>query len=154
MCSTPLLVSGLNECIANRTTLLCSLQYPWQHFLHVCMQVSRAEFILLWMTFVAIIYTDLETGIFAGVVFSVFYFAYSYAKVHPGITVSVLRVRSMCTDQDTSATQRGASLRPFRYFCGQVHLTTILLFIVSNELLYFGYSAIGTSTCKPETLME
>lgn len=60
--------------------------------------MSRAEFILLWMTFVAIIYTDLETGIFAGVVFSVFYFAYSYAKVHCGYILSVHRVQSMCTD--------------------------------------------------------
>ena len=62
----------------------------WQQLRRMCMQVSRAEFILLWMTFVAIIYTDLETGIFAGVVFSVFYFAYSYAKVHPECIKPVL----------------------------------------------------------------
>ena len=44
-------------------------------------QVAHAEFVLLWMTFLAIIYTDLETGIAAGVIFSVFYFAYCYSVV-------------------------------------------------------------------------
>ncbi len=46
--------------------------------------MARAEFVLLWMTFLAIIYTDLERGIAAGVIFSVFYFAFSYAKVRGG----------------------------------------------------------------------
>ena len=36
------------------------------------------------MTFLAIIYTDLERGIAAGVIFSVFYFAFSYAKARGG----------------------------------------------------------------------
>ncbi len=75
-------------------TAVCSARS--QQTRRVCAQVSRAEFILLWMTFVAIIYTDLETGIFAGVVFSVFYFAYSYAKVHLEHVIAWLG--SMCID--------------------------------------------------------
>ena len=45
------------------------------------MQVARPEFVLLWMTFLAIIYSDLQTGILAGVIFSVVYFAYRYSVV-------------------------------------------------------------------------
>lgn len=44
------------------------------------MQVTRAEFVLLWATYLAIMYTDLERGIGAGIVMATLYFAYSYAK--------------------------------------------------------------------------
>ena len=44
------------------------------------MQVSRAEFVLLWATFVAIMLTDLERGILIGIIMAVLYFAYSYAQ--------------------------------------------------------------------------
>ena len=43
-------------------------------------QVSRAEFVLLWATFVAIMLTDLERGILIGIIMAVLYFAYSYAQ--------------------------------------------------------------------------
>ena len=81
-CSTPFSCFLLQPThIISRCTPFAVCSARRQQRPSMSMQVSRAEFILLWMTFVAIIYTDLETGIFAGVVFSVFYFAYSYAKV-------------------------------------------------------------------------
>jgi SulP family sulfate permease len=44
-------------------------------------QVTRMEFVLLWATYLAIMYTDLERGIGAGIVMATLYFAYSYAQV-------------------------------------------------------------------------
>jgi hypothetical protein len=44
-------------------------------------QVTRAEFALLWATYLAIMFTDLETGIGIGIVLATFYFAISYARV-------------------------------------------------------------------------
>lgn len=38
------------------------------------------EFLLLWATYLAIMYTDLERGIGAGIVMATLYFAYSYAQ--------------------------------------------------------------------------
>ena len=46
-------------------------------------QVTRMEFVLLWATYLAIMYTDLERGIGAGVVMATLYFAYSYAQARP-----------------------------------------------------------------------
>ncbi|KAK9845896.1 hypothetical protein WJX81_005443 [Elliptochloris bilobata] len=60
---------------------LFGIEITMDWLIHSYRKVARAEFVLLWMTFLAIIYTDLETGIGAGVIFSVVYFAYSYAKV-------------------------------------------------------------------------
>ena len=39
------------------------------------------EFALLWATYLAIMYSDLERGIGAGIVMATLYFAYSYAQV-------------------------------------------------------------------------
>ncbi|KAK9867709.1 hypothetical protein WJX84_006943 [Apatococcus fuscideae] len=45
-------------------------------------RVGRAEYVLLWATFLAIVNTNLEVGIAAGIVAATLYFAYAYAKVH------------------------------------------------------------------------
>ena len=47
----------------------------------LAVQVTRMEFALLWATYLAIMYTDLERGIGAGIVMATLYFAYSYAQV-------------------------------------------------------------------------
>ena len=44
-------------------------------------QVTRMEYVLLWLTYLAIMYSDLESGIGAGIVMATLYFAYSYAQV-------------------------------------------------------------------------
>ena len=44
------------------------------------MQVTRAEFVLLWASFLIIMATDLQRGILLGIVLAVFYFAWSYAQ--------------------------------------------------------------------------
>ena len=44
-------------------------------------QVTKVEFALLWATYLAIMYSDLERGIGAGIVMATLYFAYSYAQV-------------------------------------------------------------------------
>jgi MFS superfamily sulfate permease-like transporter len=41
------------------------------------------EYVLLWATYLAIMYSDLERGIGAGIVMATLYFAYSYAQVRP-----------------------------------------------------------------------
>ncbi|BDA44720.1 Uncharacterized protein C24H6.11c [Coccomyxa sp. Obi] len=56
-------------------------------------KVTRMEFLLLWATYLAIMYTDLERGIGAGIVMATLYFAYSYAQVTVR-TFSVLPTRS------------------------------------------------------------
>ncbi|GAX80746.1 hypothetical protein CEUSTIGMA_g8181.t1 [Chlamydomonas eustigma] len=43
-------------------------------------KLSRPEYILLWCTFVAIMYSGLEAGIGAGIVMATLYFAYEYAQ--------------------------------------------------------------------------
>jgi hypothetical protein len=54
-------------------------------------QVTRMEFLLLWATYLAIMYTDLERGIGAGIVMATLYFAYSYAQAClPLATISIL----------------------------------------------------------------
>lgn len=45
------------------------------------MQVTRSEFVLLWGTYLAIMYAGLEAGIGAGIVFATLYFAFVYARV-------------------------------------------------------------------------
>ena len=47
------------------------------------MQVTRMEYVLLWATYLAIMYSDLESGIGAGIVMATLYFAYSYAQARP-----------------------------------------------------------------------
>ena len=44
-------------------------------------QVTRSEFVLLWATYLAIMYGGLEAGIGAGIVFATLYFAFAYARV-------------------------------------------------------------------------
>lgn len=45
------------------------------------MQVLNIEFILLWCTYLAIMFTNLEAGIGIGFVLATMYFAFSYARV-------------------------------------------------------------------------
>lgn len=45
--------------------------------------MTRMEFGLLWGTYLAIMFTDLETGIGIGIVLATFFFAISYARVRP-----------------------------------------------------------------------
>ena len=45
------------------------------------MQVLNIEFILLWCTYLAIMFTNLEAGIAIGFVLATMYFAFSYARV-------------------------------------------------------------------------
>ena len=49
----------------------------------MCMQVTRSEFVLLWATYLAVMYGGLQAGIGAGIVFSTLYFAWAYARVRP-----------------------------------------------------------------------
>ena len=44
-------------------------------------QVTRSEFVLLWATYLAIMYAGLEAGIGAGILLSTLYFAFAYARV-------------------------------------------------------------------------
>ena len=44
-------------------------------------QVARSEYVLLWLTFLSVIYSDLQTGILAGILYSVVFFAYRYSQV-------------------------------------------------------------------------
>ena len=44
-------------------------------------QVTRAEFVLLWATYLAIMFSSLEAGIGIGIILATFYFAFSYARV-------------------------------------------------------------------------
>ena len=46
-------------------------------------QVTRAEFVLLWATYLAIMFSSLEAGIGIGIILATFYFAFSYARVRP-----------------------------------------------------------------------
>ena len=45
------------------------------------LQVLNIEFILLWCTYLAIMFTNLEAGIAIGFVLATMYFAFSYARV-------------------------------------------------------------------------
>ncbi len=45
------------------------------------MQVLNIEFILLWCTYLAIMFTNLEAGILIGIILATMYFAFSYARV-------------------------------------------------------------------------
>ena len=44
-------------------------------------KLSRPEYVLLWVTFLAIMYAGLEAGIGAGIVMATLYFTYEYAQV-------------------------------------------------------------------------
>ena len=44
-------------------------------------KLSRAEYILLWATFIAIMWLGLEAGIGIGIVFATLYFTFEYAQV-------------------------------------------------------------------------
>ena len=46
-------------------------------------QVTRAEYLLLWATYVAIMGYGLEGGIGIGIIAATLYFAWSYAQVRP-----------------------------------------------------------------------
>ncbi len=48
------------------------------------------EFLLLWATYLAIMYTDLERGIGAGIVMATLYFAYSYAQARSLLLTTLL----------------------------------------------------------------
>ena len=50
--------------------------------LTVCVpwQVARSEYVLLWLTFLSVIYSDLQSGILAGILYSVVFFAYRYSQ--------------------------------------------------------------------------
>ena len=45
------------------------------------MQVTRSEFVLLWATYLAVMWGGLQAGIGAGIVLSTLYFAWAYARV-------------------------------------------------------------------------
>jgi len=47
------------------------------------LQVLNIEFILLWCTYLAIMFTNLEAGILIGIILATMYFAFSYARVCP-----------------------------------------------------------------------
>ena len=42
----------------------------------MCLQVTRSEFVLLWATYLAVMYGGLQAGIGTGIVFSTLYFDY------------------------------------------------------------------------------
>ena len=48
-------------------------------------QVTRSEFVLLWATYLAVMYGGLQAGIGAGIVFSTLYFAWAYARVRSSL---------------------------------------------------------------------
>ncbi len=50
-------------------------------FISLILQVLNIEFILLWCTYLAIMFTNLEAGIAIGFVLATMYFAFSYARV-------------------------------------------------------------------------
>ena len=48
---------------------------------HTYFKLSKAEYALLWLTFVAIMYAGLEAGIGMGIIMATLYFAYEYSNV-------------------------------------------------------------------------
>ena len=51
------------------------------HSEYECVKVLLIEFLLLWATYLAIMFTNLEAGIGIGIVLATMYFAFSYARV-------------------------------------------------------------------------
>lgn len=49
--------------------------------LFTCLQVSRAEYLLLLATFLSILQLELEKGVAAGILLCTLYFAVTYARV-------------------------------------------------------------------------
>ena len=54
------------------------------------MQVTRSEFVLLWATYLAVMWGGLQAGIGAGIVLSTLYFAWAYARVSCPALASIL----------------------------------------------------------------
>eukprot|EP00884_Botryococcus_braunii_P017695 jgi/Botrbrau1/4609/Bobra.60_2s0094.1 len=61
--------------------MLFGVEITLDWLFHSYHKVTRAEFALLWATYLAIMFTDLETGIGIGIVLATFFFAFSYARV-------------------------------------------------------------------------
>ncbi|KAK9845864.1 hypothetical protein WJX81_004564 [Elliptochloris bilobata] len=64
-------------------SLLClfGIEISLDWLFHSYHKVARSEFVLLWMTFLSVVYSDLQTGILAGMLYSVIFFAYRYSQV-------------------------------------------------------------------------
>ena len=88
----------------------------------VLVQVTRAEFVLLWATYLAIMFTSLEAGIGIGIILATFYFAFSYARVTPPARSAALLNRlfkqscspwhRMCNPRDLSASLHASPDEP------------------------------------------
>ncbi|MEW5305292.1 MAG: hypothetical protein WDW36_007844 [Sanguina aurantia] len=105
----------------------CEIARDW--LFHSYRKLSFPEYILLWFTFAAIMYTGLEVGIAAGLVLACFYFAYQYAQS---------QVSSVGLVSASSGTVRGyeqqAALEHFSHRIASLSLSGFIFFGSSTSL--------------------